>query len=134
MALINRGRLATMLIVAALSGSGCGASGDAGGKALPAAVANGLAARAEHVAAALEGGACDQARDEAQALQSDVAALKVEPSVQAEAAARAERLVAAINCPPPTTATTAVTAPTIVVGEPRTVKGKKHKGGHDDDD
>ena len=99
---------------------------------MPADVASGFAARAEHVAAALETGACDQARDEARSLQSDLAALQLDPAVQAEAAARAGRLVAAINCPPPTT-TTAVTAPTIVVGDARSEKGKKHKGGHDDD-
>jgi hypothetical protein len=125
-------------ILCALLSAGCGASGGSTGAAIPSDTAAALAARAERVAGILESGACDQARTEALSLQSDLTALKLDPAVQAEAADRAGRLVAAINCPPPTTTTstptTTGTAPTIVVGEPRPGKGKKHKGGHDDHD
>ena len=90
-------------------------------------VAGQLATRADRVAAALSAGACDEGRAEALSLQSDVAALPWAPAVKAEAAAGAERLVAAITCVPPTTMAT--TPPP----EPRPKKGKKHKGDDDDD-
>jgi hypothetical protein len=116
--------------------AGCGASNGAGA-GIPSDTANALAARAERVAGAIESGACDQASAEAHALQSDVAALQLDPGLRAQAADRAARLVAAIQCPPATTTTvtpTTTATPTIVVGEPRPGKGKKHKGGHEHDE
>jgi len=125
MGLLTRNRLAAAMIVLAVFASGCGGgSGGATGQA------GSLAARAERVAAALEVGACDQARAEALALQSDVGAVQLDPAVKAEAADRTRRLVAAINCPPPTTTATTVTTTAVVAGEPGPAKGKKHKGDH----
>lgn len=115
--------------LAAVLGSGCASSGGSAGAGIPSDTAAGLAARAENVAAALEAGACDQARAEASSLQSDLAALPLEPAVRAEAGDRAARLVAAINCVPTTT-----TAPPVPTDDPRPGKGKKHKGGDDHDD
>jgi hypothetical protein len=126
----RRVRLVVAGALAAVLGAGCASSGGSAGSGLPPHTAAALAARAEHVAAALEAGACDQAREEASSLQSDVAALQLDPAVQAEAADRAARLVAAINCVP----TTTTTAPTVPTDDPRPGKGKKHKGGDEHDD
>jgi hypothetical protein len=94
-------------------------------------VAAGLAARAEQVAAALDAGACDDALAKARSLQTDIAALPVEPAVRAEALAGAVRLVSGINCP------VATTAPPPTVPDSRSdgdgKEGKGHKGDKDDD-
>ncbi|MCA1842756.1 MAG: hypothetical protein LC792_06105 [Actinobacteria bacterium] len=115
--------------------AGCGASNGTGA-GIPSDTADTLAARAERVAGAIDSGACDQASAEAHALQSDVAALQVDPALLAQAADRAARLVAAIHCPPPTTAAPSTTTapPTVVVSDPRPGKGKKHKGDHEHDE
>jgi hypothetical protein len=91
-------------------------------------VAAGLAARAERVAAALDAGACDQALAEARGLEGDVAALKAEPAVRAEALAGAARLVSGINCVPPTTAPP---VPTTVVDPALVDNGWFFGGGGD---
>ncbi|MEW6476036.1 MAG: hypothetical protein AB1679_27580 [Actinomycetota bacterium] len=127
------------LILTLLVGAACGSAGDGAGHRLPPEVAAGLAARAEEVAVALEGGACDDALAKARSLQTDIAALPVEPAVQAEALAGAARLVQGISCPPPVVAPPS-SAP--VVSEPddrsdkKDGKGKGDKGdkGDDDDD
>jgi hypothetical protein len=122
------------LLLAACA-AGCGASNGTGA-GIPSDTADALAARAERVAGALDSGACDQAAAEAHGLQSDVAALQVDPGLKAQAADRAARLLAAIHCPPPTTAAppTTTAPPTVVVSDPRPAKGKKHKGDHEHDE
>jgi hypothetical protein len=76
---------------------------------------------------------------EARALQGDLAGLKAEPAVRAEALAGAARLVSGINCPPPAP----VVQPTVVTqtstdngAHPGAGGGKKGKGhgGHEGDD
>jgi hypothetical protein len=117
-------------VVAAL-GVSCSSAGGSGGHRIPGDVAAGLAARADRVAAALDAGACDQALAEAKGLQGDVAALKADPAVRAEALAGAARLVSGINCVPPTTVPTTVVDP-VGGGDPGK-KGKGHGGHHGDD-
>jgi hypothetical protein len=127
-------------MVVATLGASCASGGGSAGSRIPADVAAGLAARADQVAAALDAGACDQALAEARGLQGDVAALKAEPAVRAEALAGAARLVSGINCVPPTTAPpvpTTVVDPALVDngwffggGGDRGRKGKGH-GGND---
>ena len=112
-----------------LAAAGCGSAGGSDGSGrLPADVAAGLATRAEQVAATLDAGACDDALAQARALQTDIAALPVEPAVRAEALAGAARLTSGINCPVTTT------APPVTVPAPMTDggarKGKGHKGDH----
>lgn len=119
-------------VVLVVAGAGCGSSGGSKDSArLPADVAAGLAARAEQVAAALDAGACDDALAKARSLQTDIAALPVEPAVRAEALAGAARLVSGINCP------VATTAPPPTVPDDRSdgdgKEGKGHKGDKDDD-
>ena len=117
-----------------LAAAACGSEGgppEAG--ALPADVANGLAVRAEQVAAALAAGACDDALAKARSLQTDIAALPVDPAVRAEALAGAVRLTSSINCPVVTTTVPPpVTAPSAV-NEGNVRKGKGKKGDDDDD-
>jgi hypothetical protein len=135
------GPLVGALLVLAVLGAGCSAAGGSGGHRIPADVAAGLAARADRVAAALDAGACDQALAEARGLQGDVAALKAEPAVRAEALAGAARLVSGINCVPPTTAPpvpTTVVDPALVdngwfFGGDGGKKGNGH-GGHGGND
>ena len=119
-------------MVLSLGAAGCGSAGGSNGTGrLPADVAAGFAARAEQVAAALDAGACDDALAKARTLQTDLAALPIDPAVRAEALAGAARLVSGINCPVATTAPPPVTVPAIVDdGAGR--KGKEHKGDHDD--
>jgi hypothetical protein len=127
-------RLRAFALVVSLAAAGCGSDGgrpDAG--PLSADVANGLATRAEQVAAALAAGACDDALAKARSLQTDIAALPIDPSVRAEALAGAVRLTSGINCPVvTTTAPPPVTAPTVV-NDGKARKGKGHKGDDDDD-
>ncbi len=117
-----------------LAAAACGSEGGppkAG--PLPADVAAGLAARAEQVAAALAAGACDDALAKARSLQTDIAALPIDPAVRAEALAGAVRLTSGINCPVvTTTAPPPVTVPSVV-NEGNTRKGKGNKGDDDDD-
>ena len=121
-------RAPALVLVISLGAAGCGsACGPNGTGRLPADVASGLAARAEQVAAALDGGACDDALAEARSLQADVAALPVDPAVRAEALAGAARLTTGINCPVTTT-----TAPPPPGAAPAGKKPKEHKGDHDD--
>jgi hypothetical protein len=121
------------MVVAAL-GAGCSSGGGSAGSRIPGDVATGLAARADQVAAALDAGACDQALGEARSLQGDVAALKADPAVRAEALAGAARLVGEINCVQTTTAPpvppTGVNPPPGG-GDPGK-KGKGHGGHHGD--
>ena len=124
----GRGPLIGALMVVATLGASCSAGGGTAASRIPADVAAGLAARADRVAAALDAGACDQALAEAQGLQGDVAALKTDPAVRAEALAGAARLVSGINCVPPTTVPTTVVDPG---GDPGK-KGKGHGGHHGD--
>jgi len=132
MAAVTNGRRA-LILLAALGLAGCSANGATTGKGVPAAAAAALADRADGVAAALAAGNCDQAAAEARSLQTDVAALKVEPAVRAEAVAGADRLVAAISCvPPPAPDPTAVDQPPPG-GDPGPGKEKKHKDGHGND-
>lgn len=127
-------RLRALALVLPLTAAACGSGGhptDAG--PLPADMASGFAARAEQVAAALDAGACDDALAKARSLQTDLAALPVEPAVRTEAVAGATRLVSGINCPVvTTTAPPPVTVPSIVVGGTGG-KSKGHKGDKDDD-
>ena len=123
------------LVVSLAAAAACGSDGgqpEAG--PLPADVANGLAARADQVAAALAAGACDDALAKARSLQTDIAALPIDPAVRAEALAGAVRLTSGINCPVVTTTTAPPTPvpvpPAVNEGDGR--KGKK-KGDHDDD-
>jgi hypothetical protein len=112
-----------------LAAAGCGSAGGPPDSArLPADLASGLAARAEQVAAALDAGACEDALAQARSLQTDMAALPVEPAVRAEAQAGAARLTSGINCPVTTTAPPAAAVPAPVNEK----KGKGHKGDHDD--
>lgn len=121
-------------MVLVVAGAGCrSADGPNDAARLPADVAAGLAARAEQVAAALDAAACDDALAKARSLQSDIAALPVDPAVRAEALAGAVRLVSGINCPVATTAP----PPPPSVPESRSdgdgKKGKEDKGEKDDD-
>lgn len=85
------------------------------------------------MAAALAAGACDDALAKARSLQTDIAALPIDPAVRAEALAGAVRLTSGINCPVvTTTAPPPVTVPSVVnEGDGR--KGKEDKGDKDDD-
>jgi hypothetical protein len=119
---------AVMLVV---TGAGCASGGGSAGTGrLPADVAAGLATRAEQVAAALDAGACDDALAKARSLQTDIAALPVDPAVRAEALAGAARLVSGISCP---VVTTAPPPPVVTVPDGNGRKGKGHKGDDDDD-
>jgi len=119
-------------VVLMVTGAGCGSAGRSNdGAALPADMADGLAARAEQVAAALDAGACDDALAKARSLQTDIAALPVEPAVRAEALAGAARVVSGINCPVVTTAPPPIAPDTRGEGNDR--KGKEDKGDKDDD-
>lgn len=125
-------RLRAFALFLSLAAAACGSDGgppDAG--ALPADVANGLAARAEQVAAALAAGACDDALAKARSLQTDIAALPVDPAVRAEALAGAVRLVSGINCPVVTTAPPPAVPDIRSDGDGK--KGKEDKGEKDDD-
>ena len=124
-----------MILVLSLAGAGCGSAGGSNESArLPAEVADGFAVRAEQVAAALDAGACDDGLAKARSLQTDLAALSLEPAVRAEALAGAARLVSGINCP---VATTAPPPPPAVPTSPAAKgdggKDKGHKGDKDDD-
>ena len=127
-------RLRAFALFLSLAAAACGSDGgppDAG--ALPADVANGLAARAEQVAAALAAGACDDALAKARSLQTDIAALPIDPAVRAEALAGAVRLTSGINCPVVTTTAPPPPVPVpSVVNEGSGRKGK-NKGDNDDD-
>jgi hypothetical protein len=128
-------RLRDLCLVLPLAAAACGSAGGSPDTArpLPADVAAGLAARAEQVAAALDAGACDDALAKARSLQTDIAALGVEPAVRAEALAGAARLTSGIHCPVvTTTAPPPVTVPSVV-NEGNGRKGKGHKGDDDDD-
>lgn len=84
------------------------------------------------MAAALAAGACDDALAKARSLQTDIAALPIDPAVRAEALAGAVRLTSGINCPVvTTTAPPPVTVPPVV-NEGNGRKGKD-KGDNDDD-
>ena len=127
-------RLRVLLLFLPLATAACGSSGEPSATgALPADVAAGLAARAEQVASALDAGACDDALAKARSLQTDIAALPVDPAVRAEALAGATRLTSGINCPVvTTTAPPPITVPSVVLdGGGRKTKG--HKGDKDDD-
>jgi len=121
-------------VVLVVTSAGCGSAGGSNDRAgLPADVADGLAARAEQVAAALDAGACDDALAKARSLQNDIAALPVEPAVRAEALAGAVRLVSGINCPVVTTAPPPPPIAPDTRGEGNDRKGKEDKGDKDDD-
>ncbi len=122
-----------MILVLSLAGAGCGSAGGSNESArLPADVADGYAVRAEQVAAALDAGACDDALAKARSLQTDIAAVPLEPAVRAEALAGAARLVSGINCPVVTTAPPPQPVPASPAkGDDR--KGKGHKGDDHDD-
>jgi hypothetical protein len=123
-------RAQALVLVISLGAAGCGSAGGSSGTGrLPADVAAGLATRAEQVAAALDAGACDDALARARSLQTDIAALPVDPAVRAEALAGAARLTSGINCP--VTSTTAPPAPAVPLPD-NGKKGKGHKGDHDD--
>ena len=125
-------RFRALALVLPLTAAACGSAGNPSDTApLPADVAAGLAARAEQVAAALDAGACDDALAKARSLQTDIAALPVDPEVRAEALAGAARLTSTINCPVvTTTAPPPVTVPSVVVEG----NGRKSKGNKDDKD
>jgi hypothetical protein len=126
-------RLRALVLVLPLTAAACGSAGgppEAG--PLPADVAAGLAARAEQVAAALDAGACDDALAKARSLQTDIAALPIDPAVRAEALAGAVRLTSGINCPVVTTTTAPPPAPVVIV--PDKGDGKKGHGDKDDKD
>jgi hypothetical protein len=93
-------------------------------------VAAGLAGRAEQVASALDAGQCDQAQAAARSLQSDIAALQVDPAVRAEALAGAVRLTSGINCPPVVAPPPTTAQPTVPSAEQieKWLKGKDKKG------
>jgi hypothetical protein len=125
-----------VLALAMAFGAGCGTGGGQPERRLGPDTAAGLAARAEQVAAALDAGQCDQALAGAQSLQTDIAALPVDPDLRAEALARTARLVAGISCPAaaaPTDTTTATTPTTTTNPTAKAPKGKGHKGHGDDD-
>jgi hypothetical protein len=136
--------LFTAFLVAAVGAvgvAGCSSpsAGGSTGKGIPTPAAAALASRADGVAAALAIGDCEQALAQARSLQSDVAALKVEPAVATAAATGATRLVEAIHCapapPPAPTPTVAPVPPSAGGGAPWPEKGKKgHGGGHEGDD
>jgi hypothetical protein len=116
-------------MVAAALGASCSPAGGSAGHRIPGDVAEGLAARADRVAAALGAGDCEGALGEARSLQNDLAGLDAEPAVRAEGLAGAARLVSAISCPPPTTAPPAVVVnPTPAGGAGPGKKSKGHKG------
>ena len=122
-----------ILVLPLTAAAACGsAAGPPDTGPLPADVAAGLAARAEQVAAALDAGACDDALAKARSLQTDIAALTVQPAIRAEALTGAARLVNGINCPVATTAPPPVTVPSIV-HEGNDRKGKGDKDEKDDD-
>ena len=123
-------RVTACIVLGALVGA-CSSGGGSEGKGIPTDVATALAARADRVAADLDAGACDQALTEAHSLQTDVGALKVQPAVRGEAVAGAARLVAGINCAPPTTV---AQDSQPGGGEPGPGKGKKHGHGNDNGD
>lgn len=128
-------RLRLLFLVLPLAAVACGSNGGSpdAARPLPADVAAGLAARAEAVAAALDAGACADALVKARSLQTDIAALPIEPAVRAEALVGATRLTSGINCPVvTTTAPPPVTVPSAVI-EGNGRKGKGHKGDDDDD-
>ena len=131
-------RLFPVLAMTLAIGAGC-ASGGGQDEAprLAADVAAGLATRAEQVAAALDGGQCQQALDGARSLQNDITALSADPAVRAEALAGATRLVNAISCPPPVvtppTTVPAITVPNLGELEKLLEKKKEGKGKGDDD-
>jgi len=85
------------------------------------------------VAAALAAGACDDALAKARSLQTDIAALPIDPAVRAEALAGAVRLTSGINCPVVTTTAPPPVPVPSVVNEGNGRKGK-NKGGDNDDD
>jgi hypothetical protein len=130
------GRVTMHLAAVCLAGAtlvgGCSAGGGSGRGPIPADVAATLATRADHVAADLAAGACGQALDEARSLEGDLAAVRADPAVRAEALSRAARLVATINCPAPTTTTTAAPGP-LPKGGPGHDKGKKDGHGSEND-
>ena len=85
------------------------------------------------MAAALAAGACDDALAKARSLQTDIAALPIDPAVRAEALAGAVRLTSGINCPVVTTTGPPPPVPVpSVVNEGNGRKGK-NKGDNDDD-
>ena len=125
-------RIRALILLMSLGVAGCGsADGSNDAARLPADVAAGLAARAEEVAAALDAGACDDALAKARSLQTDIAALPVDPAVRAEALAGAVRLVSGINCPVVTTAPPPAVPDIRSDGDGK--KGKEDKGDKDDD-
>ena len=129
--------LRTVLMLLALLGAGCAAGGGSAGPGSPGDVADGLAARAEGVAAALDSGRCDAALAEARSLQADLATTALESAVRAEALAGADRLVDGIVCaapaPPPVPTTIAVAQKSDGGGTPPGKKRKERKGDDDDD-
>jgi hypothetical protein len=120
------------LVVVTALGASCSSAGGTGGQRIPGEVAEGLAARADRVAAALDAGACPAALGEAQALHGEIAALDAESAVKAEALAGAARLVSGISCPPPTTGP-AVVNPNPAGGAAPGKRSKGHKGDDDKD-
>lgn len=119
-----------LFLVLPLVAAGCGSNGGPPEAARPLApdVASGLATRAEAVAAALDAGACNEALEAARSLQTDIAALPIEPGVRAEALAGAARLTSGINCPVvTTTAPPPVTVPSVV-REGKASEGKDSEG------
>lgn len=121
--------LAMTLMVA---GAACGSPGGGAQPRIPSDAAAALADRADQVATALEGGACDDALAQARSLQTDIAALSLEPAVRAEALAGAARLVGSISCPPPVVTSTSSTPVVTVPDFGSTGKGGKSKGHKDD--
>ena len=128
----GRGLLPALIVVAAL-GASCSSDGGSGVHRIPGDVAEGLAVRADRVAAVLDSGACEAALGEARSLQNDLASLDAEPAVRAEALTGAARLVSTINCtPPPTGPPAVVMNPNPAGGTGPGKKGKGHKGDHGD--
>jgi hypothetical protein len=123
-------RLVAMGLAVVALAAACSSGGGSGQKGIPLDVATALAARADRIASDLDGGACDQALAEARSLQGDIAGVKADPTVRAEALAGAARLVAAIDCAPTTTTTVAQDQPPPGFEFP-IGKGKGH--GHDHD-
>jgi len=115
------------VVLSLLAGACGGGGGAAAGKAIPAADATALAARADRIAAELAGGQCDQAKAETQSLQADLGTLAVPAALRDEAVAGAARLAGAITCAPPAPVTTL--PPVADQGDSGPTKGKKHKGG-----
>lgn len=125
------------VVMLAIGASCASGDGRAEESRLAPAVAEGLATRAEQVAAALDAGQCDQALGAARALRNDITALAAEPDVRAEALAGTARLVNAITCPPPVVATP-TSAPVMTVPDlarlEKLLKDKGRKGREGDDD